>query len=233
MSKILLVDDDIALTQSLIKLLTFESFDIQAVHNGKDALAKLDTQKYDLIILDINMPILNGIETLKQIRQIYQIPVLILSTRNQDIDRILAFDLGADDYLAKPFNERELVARIKALLRRTTPSLSINKDIACKKTIFCGVELNINTQQATYNEHNLNLTSTEFLLLHILVNQPNTIFSRDLLSLRVLDKALSPYDRAIDMHISNLRKKLPKREDNLPWLKTIRGKGYLLIAENS
>ncbi|MDG6882586.1 Alkaline phosphatase synthesis transcriptional regulatory protein phoP [Phocoenobacter uteri] len=231
MSKILLVDDDITLTQSLMKLLTLENFEIQAVHNGQDTLARLEAQQYDLILLDINMPILNGIETLKQIRQKYQTPVLMVSTRNQDIDRILAFDLGADDYLAKPFNERELVARVKAILRRSMPS-STNKDTPCKKIMFCGIELNINAQQARYNQQDLQLTSTEFLLFSLFVDKPNTLFSRDVLSLKILGKELSPYDRAIDMHISNLRKKLPKRKDSLAWFKTIRGKGYLLIAES-
>ncbi len=236
MSKILLVDDDIALTELLMNLLSSEGFHTHIVHNGQNALTKLQEQKYDLILLDINMPILNGLETLKQIRQTFQTPVLMVSTRNQDIDRILAFELGADDYLAKPFNERELIVRIKAILRRTSPiptSEDKNQETSYKKTLFCGVELNINTQQATYNNQDLHLTSTEFLLFHLLVDKPNTLFSRDLLSLKVLDKELSPYDRAIDMHISNLRRKLPKRKDNLAWFKTVRGKGYLLVAENS
>lgn len=237
MPKILLVDDDIDLTELLAELLILEGFNTHVVHNGKEALEELGKNQYDLMLLDVMMPVLNGIETLKQVRQKHVLPVLMLSARDDEIDRVLGLELGADDYLPKPFNDRELVARIKAILRRTSqkeiPPEPFNDmtDDERKSTNFGGIELHPGRQQAMYNGRDLDLTGTEFALLQILVRNPGQILSRELLSLEILGKRLTPYDRAIDMHISNLRKKLPERNDNLPWFKTLRGRGYLLVTE--
>ncbi|KAE9539145.1 response regulator [Ursidibacter maritimus] len=236
MPKILLVDDDIELTELLAELLSLEGFDTQVVHNGQDALQQLELQQYDLMLLDVMMPILNGIETLKQVRQKYNLPVLMLSARDDEIDRVLGLELGADDYLPKPFNDRELVARIKAILRRTnatkeTMDLPSESEDERKLLQFGGVELHPGRQQAIFEGQDLDLTGTEFALLQILMRNPGQILSRELLSIEILGKRLTPYDRAIDMHISNLRKKLPERNDNLPWFKTLRGRGYLLVTE--
>lgn len=240
MPKILLVDDDIELTELLAELLFLEGFGVTVVHNGQEALTELELQSYDIILLDIMMPILNGIETLKQVRQKLTTPVLMLSARDDDIDRVLGLELGADDYLPKPFNDRELVARIKAILRRTTSvpnmiepviAVSLAPEDNGKQLSFGGVELHPGRQQAVFEGKELDLTGTEFALLQILIRNPGQILSRELLSLEILGKRLTPYDRAIDMHISNLRKKLPERNDNLPWFKTLRGRGYLLVTE--
>lgn len=151
MSKILLVDDDVELTNLLAELLSLEGFDIHVVHNGQEALTELELQTYDIILLDIMMPVLNGIETLKQLRQKLTTPVLMLSARDDDIDRVLGLELGADDYLPKPFNDRELVARIKAILRRTAGNSPLATDVITpssqtaeensKQLSFGGVEL--------------------------------------------------------------------------------------------
>lgn len=243
MPRILLVDDDVDLTELLAELLSLEGFDIQVVHNGQEALAKLEKESFNLMLLDVMMPVLNGIETLKQVRQKYELPVLMLSARDDEIDRVLGLELGADDYLPKPFNDRELVARIKAILRRTvnskekeltteTPPAPVADVPEERKFLqFGGVELHPGRQQAIFQGNDLDLTGTEFALLEILVKNPGQILSRELLSLEILGKRLTPYDRAIDMHISNLRKKLPERNDNLPWFKTLRGRGYLLVTE--
>ena len=241
MSKILLVDDDVELTNLLAELLSLEGFDIHVVHNGQEALTELELQTYDIILLDIMMPVLNGIETLKQLRQKLTTPVLMLSARDDDIDRVLGLELGADDYLPKPFNDRELVARIKAILRRTAGNSPLATDVITpssqtaeensKQLSFGGVELHPGRQQAIFEGKDLELTGTEFALLQMLMRNPGQILSRELLSLEILGKHLTPYDRAIDMHISNLRKKLPERNDNLPWFKTLRGRGYLLVTE--
>lgn len=240
MPKILLVDDDVELTELLAELLSLEGFDVTVVHNGQEALTELEIQSYDIILLDIMMPVLNGIETLKQVRQKLTTPVLMLSARDDDIDRVLGLELGADDYLPKPFNDRELVARIKAILRRTTSvpnmmepviAVSLAPEDNGKQLSFGGVELHPGRQQAVFEGKELDLTGTEFALLQILMRNPGQILSRELLSLEILGKRLTPYDRAIDMHISNLRKKLPERNDNLPWFKTLRGRGYLLVTE--
>lgn len=240
MSKILLIDDDIEFTELLNELLSLEGFEITIAHNGQEGLEKLQSNCYDLVLLDVMMPIKNGIETLKELRQNFTLPVLMLSARDDQIDRILGLELGADDYLPKPFNDRELIARIKAILRRTSSSKvaentsDINNESEEKNSKllqFAGVKLYFGRQQAVYEDIDLDLTGTEFALLKILMSNPGQVLSREYLSLEILGKNLTPYDRAIDMHISNLRKKLPERQDNLPWFKTLRGRGYLLVAE--
>lgn len=227
MSKLLLVDDDVELTELLSSLLTLEGFDVQTANNGLEALQKLD-ESHELILLDVMMPKLNGIETLKEIRKVSNVPVMMLTARGEDIDRVLGLELGADDYLPKPFNDRELIARIKAILRRSaSPSNNIsNVEILS----FDGITLNFSHGIATYNEENLNLTDYEFKILCLLLKSKGNMVSREELSLEVMEKPLTPFDRSLDMHISNLRRKLPERKSKLPWFKTLRGKGYLLVT---
>lgn len=236
MSKILLVDDDIELTDLLAEVLRLTGFEVEVANNGQEALDKLN-ESLQLVLLDIMMPVLNGIETLKKIRQTSNVPVMMLTARGEEIDRVLGLELGADDYLPKPFNDRELVARIKAILRRATPAEKENIQNSTalsseENTLeFCGLVLHSGLQQASYKGQDLGLTGSEFALLHKLVLRPGQIVSREELSMNVLGKHLSPFDRSIDMHMSNLRKKLPERDNGLPWLKTLRGRGYLLVCE--
>ncbi len=232
MPKILLVDDDVELIELLAELLTLEGFEIDMANNGLQALQKLDLS-YDLVLLDIMMPVLNGAETLKKIRQEFSVPVIMLTARGDDIDRILGLELGADDYIPKPFNDRELVARIKAILRRTQPAATLNTEVKENRSefVFCDITLYPGRQQAFHHDKDLELTGTEFALLQKLVLNPGQILSRESLSIEILGKQLTPFDRAIDMHMSNLRKKLPPRTDGSPWFKTLRGRGYLLVSE--
>ena len=234
MSKILLVDDDIELTDLLAEVLRLDSFEVEIANNGQDALDKLNSS-HQLVLLDVMMPVLNGIETLKKIRQTSNVPVIMLTARGEEIDRVLGLELGADDYLPKPFNDRELVARIKAILRRVSPSESSQNSTTLsseENTLeFAGLVLHSGLQQASYKGQDLGLTGSEFTLLHKLILRPGQIVSREELSMNVLGKYLSPFDRSIDMHMSNLRKKLPERDNGLPWLKTLRGRGYLLVCE--
>ena len=227
MSKLLLVDDDIELTELLSTLLELEGFDVETANNGLEALQKLN-ESYKLVLLDVMMPKLNGIETLKEIRKVSNVPVMMLTARGEDIDRLLGLELGADDYLPKPFNDRELIARIKAILRRSaSPSNNIsNVEILS----FDGITLHFSHGIATYNEENLNLTDYEFKILCLLLKSKGNMVSREELSLEVMEKPLTPFDRSLDMHISNLRRKLPERKSKLPWFKTLRGKGYLLVT---
>ena len=227
MSKLLLVDDDVELTELLSSLLALEGFDVQTANNGLEALQKLD-ESHELVLLDVMMPKLNGIETLKEIRKVSNVPVMMLTARGEDIDRVLGLELGADDYLPKPFNDRELIARIKAILRRSaSPSNNIsNVEILS----FDGITLHFSHGIATYNEENLNLTDYEFKILCLLLKSKGNMVSREELSLEVMEKTLTPFDRSLDMHISNLRRKLPERKSKLPWFKTLRGKGYLLVT---
>ncbi|MDY4479344.1 MAG: response regulator [[Pasteurella] aerogenes] len=235
MAKLLLVDDDIELVELLTELLRLEGFQVEIAHNGQQALNKLDSS-YDLVLLDIMMPVLNGVETLKQLRQRFDIPVMMLTARGNEIDRVLGLELGADDYLPKPFNDRELVARIKAILRRTAANSSEAKkaDPQDASVIeYEGITLQIGSQQAFYAQKDLNLTGTEFALLQILIANPGRILSREYLNMKVLSKPLTPFDRAIDMHMSNLRKKLPPKADGSSWFKTLRGRGYLFVSEQN
>ena len=228
MSKLLLVDDDIELTELLSALLKLEGFEVQTANNGLEALQKLD-EGHELVLLDVMMPKLNGLDTLKEIRKVSNVPVMMLTARGDDIDRVLGLELGADDYLPKPFNDRELVARIRAILRRSvSPSNNVNdtKEILS----FDNVTLYLTRQTAMYGEKNLNLTNYEFKVLQRLIESKGDIVTREELSLEVLGKTLSPFDRSLDMHISNLRRKLPERESKLSWFKTLRGKGYLLVT---
>ena len=228
MSKLLLVDDDVELTELLSSLLTLEGFDVQTANNGLEALQKLD-ESHELVLLDVMMPKLNGLDTLKEIRKVSNVPVMMLTARGDDIDRVLGLELGADDYLPKPFNDRELVARIRAILRRSV-SPSNNVDDTKEILSFENITLYLTRQTAMYDEKNLNLTDYEFKILQRLIESKGDIVTREELSLEVLGKTLSPFDRSLDMHISNLRRKLPERESKLPWLKTLRGKGYLLVT---
>lgn len=228
MSKLLLVDDDVELTELLSSLLTLEGFDVQTANNGLEALQKLD-ESHELILLDVMMPKLNGLDTLKEIRKVSNVPVMMLTARGEDIDRVLGLELGADDYLPKPFNDRELVARIRAILRRSV-SPSNNVDDTKEILSFENVTLYLTRQTAMYGEENLNLTDYEFKILYLLLKSKGNIVTREELSLEVMGKPLSPFDRSLDMHISNLRRKLPERESKLPWFKALRGKGYLLVT---
>ena len=228
MSKLLLVDDDIELTELLSAFLKLEGFEVQTANNGMEAL-KILNETHQLVLMDIMMPVLNGIETLKEIRKRSNVPVMMLTAKGDDIDRVLGLELGADDYLPKPFNDRELVARIRAILRRSV-SPSNNVDNTKEILSFENVTLYLTRQTAMYDEKNLNLTDYEFKILHRLIKSKGDIVTREELSLEVLGKTLSPFDRSLDMHISNLRRKLPERETKLPWFKTLRGKGYLLVT---
>ncbi|HGJ5882295.1 envelope stress response regulator transcription factor CpxR [Arsenophonus sp.] len=229
MHKILLVDDDRELTSLLKELLEMESFSVIIAYDGEQALTLLDST-IDLLLLDIMMPKKNGIDTLKEIRRQYQIPVIMLTARGSDLDRVLGLELGADDYLPKPFNDRELVARIRALLRRSNWSEQSQDNLNSSICQVDGLQLNPGRQEASFNGKVLDLTGTEFTLLYLLAQHLGQVVSREHLSQEVLGKRLTPFDRAIDMHISNLRRKLPERTDGLPWFKTLRGRGYLMVS---
>ncbi|QLK87592.1 envelope stress response regulator transcription factor CpxR [Arsenophonus endosymbiont of Aphis craccivora] len=229
MHKILLVDDDRELTSLLKELLEMEGFSVIIAYDGEQALTLLDST-IDLLLLDIMMPKKNGIDTLKEIRRQYQIPVIMLTARGSDLDRVLGLELGADDYLPKPFNDRELVARIRALLRRSNWSEQSQDNLNSSICQVDGLQLNPGRQEASFNGKVLDLTGTEFTLLYLLAQHLGQVISREHLSQEVLGKRLTPFDRAIDMHISNLRRKLPERTDGLPWFKTLRGRGYLMVS---
>lgn len=226
MSAILMIDDDIELCQLVAEYLALDGLSFHAEHTGPNGLAEARTGQYQLILLDIMLPGMDGLSVLKALRNDNYCPVLMLTARGDDVDRIVGLELGADDYLAKPFNPRELVARIKAILRRAdlmqaptnlTTILNVN-----------GLVLNPQNRQVQCNDQVLNLTVTEFQLLEILMQQPGVVHSKDELSKKVLGKRLQMYDRSLDMHISNIRKKISQYCPDEK-IKTLRGAGYLLL----
>ena len=223
MSHILLIDDDTELCDLLTEYLQGENFTLSMVHDGQQG-ADLAMDDYDLVILDVMLPNLNGLEVLKKIRINSDIPVLMLTARGDDIDRIVGLELGADDYLAKPFNPRELLARIRAIQRRTEAKSAA----PANNHITVGdLTLSLAARQCYLNKNALKLTSVEFSLLEALLLKAGQVINREDLVIQVLGRDLSPYDRSIDVHISNLRKKLGHHSDNSERIKTVRSIGYL------
>ncbi len=227
MAKILLVDDDIELTALLKDILSLEGYNVIEANNGIEGLAAI-TDDLDLILLDIMMPKMNGMDMLRKLRETNETPVLMLTAKGEEIDRVIGLELGADDYLPKPFSDRELLARIRAILRRTQGKTKESNSSSIK---YQDIELFIGKQEAYRNGELMELTGTEFGLLSQFIQKPGEIISKEELSLEVLGKRLAPFDRAIDMHVSNLRKKLPPLSEGKPRIKTLRGRGYLFVEE--
>ncbi|MBY6199028.1 response regulator [Vibrio hangzhouensis] len=227
MAHILIIDDDTELTSLLKDILSFEGFEVSEANDG---IAGLETMNdgIDLVLMDVMMPRLNGMDTLKKLRESWETPVLMLTAKGEEIDRVIGLELGADDYLPKPFSDRELLARIKAILRRTQTKPDKHHSDSLN---FDDIEVFPGKQEALCQGQLLDLTTTEFALLHYFIQHPGETLTKESLSLDVLGKRLSAFDRAVDMHVSNLRKKLPERSDAKPRIKTLRGRGYLLVKE--
>ncbi|WP_434950005.1 response regulator [Shewanella sp. HL-SH4] len=227
MNRILLVDDDVGLSELLTQLLEMEGFAVNQAYDGQEGLTKALQTDFDLILLDVMLPKLGGFEVLKGIRKRKQTPVLMLTARGDEIDRVIGLEIGADDYLPKPFNDRELIARIRAILRRAT---NAEQEQSTSDALKIGdLRLDPKRQEVYCNEQLMILTSTEFSLLLNLVANSGELVTKDSLSESVLGKKLMPFDRSLDMHLSNLRKKLPERKDGRARVKTLRGKGYIWI----
>ncbi|PKF50015.1 response regulator [Enterovibrio nigricans] len=229
MAHILLIDDDTELTSLLKDLLELEGYNVDIANNGQQGLEKIG-ENVDLILLDVMMPVLNGMETLRRLRDQWETPVLMLTAKGEEIDRVMGLELGADDYLPKPFSDRELLARMRAILRRTAKSSEEKRpEDTQDKLEYQDVVIYPGKMEVYCQSQLIDLTGTETALLTYLVRQPGSIVAKTDISMNVLGKRLAPFDRAIDMHISNIRKKLPDREDGKPRIKTLRGRGYLLV----
>ena len=224
MNKILIIDDDIDLSQLLATLLELEGYEVEAAYDGRSGLNKALSNQHQLILLDVMLPQLNGFEVLQALRQQSSVPVLMLTAKGDEIDRVIGLEFGADDYLPKPFNDRELLARIKAILRRTTTETNKITPLTLDDIV-----LNPGSQEAKCQEKILDLTGTEFLLLIELTANVGQLIEKESLNLTVLGKKLQAFDRSLDMHMSNLRKKLPPRLDNKQRIKTVRGRGYIWL----
>jgi len=226
MNQILLIDDDEELCELVSEYLTVEGFTTEAVHDGASGLEKAKSENYDLVILDVMLPKMNGFDVLRNLREVSKIPVLMLTARGDDMERIVGLEIGADDYLPKPFNPRELVARIRAVWRRVFESDEKNQTSA-EKIQVDDIEVSITARTAKKNTEDLGLTAVEFDLLAALLREAGKVVKKEYLSEKVLERKLSPYDRSLDMHISNLRKKLGERADGDERIKTIRSVGYI------
>jgi two-component system response regulator CpxR len=229
-SKILLIDDDQELSQLVIDYLTLDGFVLELASDGVTGLAKAQTGQYQLILLDVMLPGMDGLSLLRQLRQSSYCPVLMLTARGDDIDRIIGLELGADDYLAKPFNPRELSARVKAILRRVELIQHSQSEQQQSLLELNQVQLNRQNRQVHCRGQLLTLTATEFQLLDYLMRHAGQVITKENLSKAVLGRTLQQYDRSLDVHISNIRKKLAGC-DPQEKIQTLRGSGYLFLEQ--
>lgn len=232
MDRILVIDDDVELCGLVGEYLESEGFRVEAVYDGERGLERVRQDNYVLIVLDVMLPGMNGFEVLRHIRASSPIPVLLLTARGEEVDRIVGLEIGADDYLPKPFNPRELVARIRAVLRRTKegkPSADAVPDVVRVGDI----ELDPATRIVRRAGKPVDLTSVEFGLLEALLRDAGRVVTRERLAASVLSRKFSPFDRSIDMHVSKVRKKIGDTEGEPEHIKTVRGVGYIFVLPRS
>ncbi|MBN1512582.1 MAG: response regulator transcription factor [Phycisphaerae bacterium] len=233
-ARLLVVDDDVKLCDLVAKYLRPEGFEVEAAHNAGTGIERALSREHVLVILDVMLPGLGGFDILRRIRAQSNIPVLMLSARGEEVDRIVGLEIGADDYLPKPFNPRELVARIRAILRRTRgPVGAANGTGAAERILVGDVEMDFGSRTVRCADRPVQLTGVEFTLLEMLLRAAGSVVDREELSKAVLGRRLMPYDRSLDMHVSNLRKKLGHRIGEVERIKTIRSVGYMyaLVAD--
>ncbi|WP_460274423.1 response regulator [Celeribacter sp. ULVN23_4] len=228
MMKVLLVDDDMELTALLQEYLSEEGYDVSTAVDGRSAVNAAMNNAADLIVLDVMMPRMNGIEVLRRIRECSQVPILMLTARGDDVDRITGLNLGADDYVPKPCSPGELAARVRAILRRTSQS----SQAEAKAPIIAGrLVLHPTNRSAEWDGHALDLTGTEFSLLEVLARHAGELVSKQEISKRAFGQPLAPFDRRIDVHISSVRQKLGRRNDGQSQILSVRGQGYQLLVD--
>lgn len=227
-NRILVIDDDRELCSLLAEYLTDEGFEVETAHDGPTGVEQACPQSYDLVVLDVMLPGLNGLEVLRRIRAASSLPVVMLTARGEEVDRIVGLELGADDYLPKPFNPRELVARIRAIQRRQ--DASGKKETAPAAPLVVGdMALDPGRRTVMQGDRTVELTSLEFSLLELLLTQPGLVISREELCNQALGRQLNSFDRSIDVHISSLRRKLGPANDKNDRIKSVRGVGYIYL----
>ncbi|WP_432696989.1 response regulator transcription factor [Marinobacterium sp. YM272] len=235
--RLLIIDDDRDLCELLKDYLGHEGYRVDACHSAEEALELLGVESsWDLLILDIQMPGASGLELLQQLRPRVQTPVIMLTGRGDEIDRILGLEMGADDYLGKPCNPRELLARVRAVLRRSSlQELPAQKSLFPEQPVAAfGIRLDPGAREVRAGEAVLEMTSAEFNVLAYLMNSAGTVMSKEQLTELVLHRKLTAYDRALDVHVSRVRQKLaaqlgPDRE----LIKTVRGQGYQFLKDHA
>jgi DNA-binding response OmpR family regulator len=224
-AKILLVEDEVKLARVVADYLTAAGFDVLKAYTGKEALAFFRHEKPDLVILDIMLPEMNGLEVAKIIRKESSTPIIMLTAKVEESDRVLGLEMGADDYITKPFSLRELVARVKAVLRRAkgevfTPTLRVGD-----------IEIDLQKREVTVAGKPVELTPTEFEILNLLARHPGRVFTRLEILQRIQSYAYESYERTVDVHIRNLRKKIEPDPKNPRYILTVYGVGYKLAEE--
>jgi two-component system response regulator CpxR len=229
MDDILLIDDDVELCSMLTEYMGRYGFRVTAVHRGDTGLKAALEKPYALVLLDVMLPGLDGFEVLRRIRAASAISVLLLTARGEDVDRIVGLEIGADDYLPKPFNPRELLARVRAILRRSSgPSVKQEQTLLRAD----GLELNRAARTVTEDGKKIELTDVEFALLEALMHSPGKVVTREDISENVLGRKFHPFDRSLDMHVRRLRRKLSEKGAPEEQVKTIRGVGYQLTVNS-
>ncbi len=225
MKRILIIDDDQELCDLLAEFLQPEGFDVETVNEPHDGLQRALSGEHCLLILDVMLPGMTGFELLRTLRKSSQIPVLMLTARGEDIDRIIGLEMGADDYLPKPFNPRELVARLQAIWRRSQP---LKQQVDSRPRFeLDDIILDLGARIVRQNKTTIKVTAVEFSLLYELLKKAGQVMTREELTKKVLQRELEDFDRSIDVHVSSLRKKLGHTIGNRERIKTIRSVGYL------
>lgn len=230
MEDILLIDDDVELCEMLTEYLGRYELRVSAVHRGDQGLEVARSRSWPMILLDVMLPGLDGFEVLKQIRGFSSDHVLLLTARGEDIDRIVGLEMGADDYLAKPFNARELLARIRAIRRRSSAPVAASESA---RVIVEDLVLDPASRSVTLQGEPIALTDVEFTLLEVLMRSPGKVVDRESLTEKVLERKFNPFDRSLDMHVSRLRKKLIGEGGGEERVKTVRGTGYQLVLRRA
>jgi two-component system, OmpR family, response regulator CpxR len=228
-TELLIIDDDEELCELLTDYLGREGFAVAAAHDGTSGLEQALESPPAMVLLDVMLPGANGFDVLRRLRERSSVPVLMLTARGDDVDRIVGLEMGADDYLPKPFNPRELVARIRAIQRRMDAAAGA-AGVALERppapVVVGDVTLNPATRAVTAGGEEVALTALEFNLLEALLRSSGRVVTREDLSERVLGRPFSPFDRSLDVHVSNLRRKLGREGEGAERIKTIRGVGY-------
>lgn len=229
-ARILLVDDDADLAAMLREYLEAEGFRVSAVFNGEDGIVAALAGTHDAVILDIMLPKLSGIDVLRRIRRDSTIPVIMLTAKGDNVDRVVGLELGADDYVAKPYYPRELVARLRAVLRRQ-PAFSAAAESGGGGALSCGaLEVVVGARRVRWQDATVEITASEFNMLVALLQAGDRVSTKDELSLQVLGRERKSYDRSVDVHVSNLRQKLVAATGGGVEIETVRGVGYRLKA---
>jgi two-component system response regulator CpxR len=236
--RILVIDDDRELCELVTEYIQPEGFSVESVHDGLSGVERASAGEHACVVLDVMLPGLGGFEVLRRVRAVSNVPILMLTARGSDLDRIMGLEIGADDYLPKPFNPRELVARIRAIIRRTQAVRAAPAaPVSLRETVSVDdVTIDIGARTVTRSGETVELTGAEFETLLVLLREAGRVVTREALVKKALGRKLTPYDRSIDMHVSSVRRKLGPHPDSRTGgvkgdhddrIKTVRGVGYI------